>query len=69
MEPNDVDCVLLIGAGFPADHDAEAELLKGVPFLDIHLVDEEEFGEFVGDFFAEDRLGRPKGMIEVKSWV
>src|SRR5262245_48466183 len=29
LEPNDVDCVLLIGSGFPRDAAAEAELLAG----------------------------------------
>ena len=37
-EPNDVDCVLLIGTGFPHDPGAEAELIQGLPFLDIDLV-------------------------------
>ena len=37
-EPNDVDCVLLMGPGFPADRGAEAELLNGLPFLEIQLV-------------------------------
>jgi hypothetical protein len=35
MEPNDVDCVLLVGPGFPADPIAEAELTAGLPFLEI----------------------------------
>ena len=38
LEPNDVDCVLLIGPKFPHDHDSEVELLAGLPFLDISLV-------------------------------
>ena len=29
-EPNDVDCVLLIGPGFPRDAEAEEELLAGL---------------------------------------
>ena len=33
MEPNDVDCVLLIGPGFPSDTTAEAELNAGCPSL------------------------------------
>ncbi len=37
MEPNDVDCVLLVGRGFPADSLAEAELVAGLPFLEIKL--------------------------------
>src|ERR1700722_13073769 len=34
MEPNDVDCVLLIGPGSARDSAAEDELLQGLPFLD-----------------------------------
>src|SRR6266403_2008617 len=37
MEPNDVDCVLLSGRGFPKDSQAEAELRAGLPFLDIQI--------------------------------
>ena len=33
MKPNDVDCVLLIGTGFPKDAAAETDLLSGLPFL------------------------------------
>jgi hypothetical protein len=65
IEPNDVDCVLLIGVGFPRDQAAESELVNGLPFLDVALVDREDFDEFVGVTFASDRWGAPKGMIEV----
>jgi hypothetical protein len=34
LEPNDADCVLLIGPGFPHDQAAEMELIAGLPFLD-----------------------------------
>src|ERR1051325_5357096 len=40
FEPNDVDCVLLIGTGFPRDAAAEAELLAGLPFLELSLVNQ-----------------------------
>src|SRR5947199_6365252 len=43
LEPNDVDCVLLIGPGFPLDSAAEAELLSGLPFINLELVDVEAF--------------------------
>src|SRR5205823_14068929 len=33
IEPNDVDCVLLLGPGLPADEAAEHELRDGLPFL------------------------------------
>ena len=65
MEPHDVDCVLLIGRGFPADLVAEAELNAGLPFLDIALARQADFDELVGEVFAADRSGTPKGMIEV----
>ena len=65
MEPNDVDCALLIGRGYPADAIAEAELKAGLPFLDIAFARQADFDEFVGEVFAEDRLGTSKGMIEV----
>src|SRR5688572_15325021 len=38
IEPNDVDCVLLVDPGLPADPAAEEELVQGLPFLDIALV-------------------------------
>jgi len=65
LEPNDVDCVMLIGPSFPSDLDAESELLAGFPFLEIQLVREPAFRVLVESFFATDRFHRPKGMIEV----
>jgi hypothetical protein len=65
LEPNDVDCVLLIEAGFPTDAVAEAELVEGLPFLEIKLVRQEGFDEYVHEFFATDRHRVPKGMVEV----
>ena len=65
LEPNDVDCVLLIGAGFPRDKAAETELLTGVPFLEIDLVNQADFELLVEKFFATDRQSVPKGMVEV----
>jgi hypothetical protein len=61
IEPNDVDCVLLIGVGFPRDQAAESELVNGLPFLDVALVDREDFDEFVGVTFASDRWGGAQG--------
>lgn len=65
IEPNDVDCVLLVGSDFPLETAAEAELLSGLPFLDIALVRRHRFDELVNDFFAVDRFLTPKGMVEV----
>jgi hypothetical protein len=68
LEPNDVDCALLIEPGFPLDEGAEAELIEGLPFLDIHLVGQDGWDELVGIVFATDRRRNPKGMIEVIAW-
>jgi hypothetical protein len=65
MEPNDVDCVLLVGRGFPQDQDAEAELRAGLPFLDIQIVRRRRFDKLVKLFFATDRFHVPKGMVGV----
>jgi len=65
LEPNDVDCVLLIGPGFPQDPAAEAELLAGLPFINFELVDEEAFRQFTERTYATDRNMVPKGMVEV----
>ncbi len=65
LEPNDVDCVLLIGSDFPRDAMAEAELLAGLPFLNLELVDEEGFQHFTERTFATDRNMVFKGMVEV----
>lgn len=67
MEPNDVDCVLLIGRGFPTDSAAEAELREGLPFLDLALVRRKRFDRLVNVVFATDRFNTPKGMVEVIS--
>lgn len=67
LEPNDVDCVLLIGPEFPRDAAAEAELLGGLPFINMELVDGEAFQQFTERTFATDRNLVPKGMVEVYS--
>jgi hypothetical protein len=65
LEPNDVDCVLLIGSDFPHDADAEAELLSGLPFINLELVDQEGFQQYTERTFATDRNFVAKGMVEV----
>lgn len=65
MEPNDVDCVLLLAADYPRDAAASDELAEGLPFLEILRVDEQGFDRLVHRFFAADRHGTAKGMIEV----
>lgn len=69
IEPNDVDCVLLFRAGGRRNQKAVWALRKGLPFLDIALVDEGDFKEFVSHIFAVDRGGAPKGMAEVTQWT
>src|SRR4051794_25945138 len=56
MEPNDVDCVLLVSPVTTADPAAEEELVQGLPFLDISLVGRNDFEYFVDRFFAADRM-------------
>lgn len=65
LEPNDVDCVLLTGPGFPSDAEAEAELLTDLPFINMKLVDQAAFQLFTETIFATDRNLVPKGMVEV----
>lgn len=65
LEPNDVDCVLLIESGFPSDDAAAAELLDGLPFVNMELVDRDAFEHFTQKTFATDRDLVAKGMVEV----
>jgi Family of unknown function (DUF6932) len=65
MEPNDVDCVLLLAADYPRDVGASDELIKGLPFLEIARVDEVEFNRLVHRFFATTRHGVAKGVVEI----
>lgn len=67
-EPNDVDCVLLLGPDATRDLAAETELAEGLPFLQIDLVQQQDFDIMVQTVFASDRKLVPKGMIEVKLW-
>jgi hypothetical protein len=64
-KPNDVDCVLLVGPHYPKDANARQELLEGLPFVHIQLVDQAGFDEFLNRIFATDRNQNPRGMIEV----
>ncbi len=65
LEPNDVDCVLLIGTDFPRDVEAESELLAGLPFLELSLVNEADFRLLVNAIFATDQHSVDKGMVEI----
>ena len=65
VEPNDVDCVLLVAPDSPRGAEVAAELRAGLPFLAIDVVDQDDFDFFVEKFFVTDRDRVPKGMIEV----
>ena len=65
LEPNDVDCVLLTSPDFPHDPDAVEELVDGLPFISLELVEAKEFAILVEEFFATDRDMIPKGVVEV----
>lgn len=65
MDPNDVDCVLLLADDYPREPRAADELAAGLPFLELAFVDEPGFDRLVTRFFATDRLGRSKGMVEL----
>ena len=65
IEPNDVDCLLVISDQYPIDSAADAELDGGLPYLDIQIGGEEEFAFFATWRFANSRDNEPKGMIEV----
>ncbi len=66
MEPNDVDCVLLVPPGKPADAAAFRDLRAGLPFIDAAIVRSvRRFEDYAQSIFASDRFGSFKGMIEV----
>ena len=64
-EPNDVDCVLLIGTDYPKNATADGELQQGLPFIHAEIVTQDAFDYYVNTFFTTDRRNMPKGMIEV----
>jgi hypothetical protein len=64
-EPNDVDCALLTRPEFPRDKDMEEELLRGLPYVTMMIVEQDDFDFLVDTFFPTDRFGIAKGMIEV----
>jgi hypothetical protein len=65
QEPNDVDCVLLVPRGFTRESASGTQLTAGLPFLDIRLVEQEEFDFYSDSFFATDRDKVRKGTVEV----
>ncbi|HEY3245997.1 MAG TPA: hypothetical protein VGM03_21860 [Phycisphaerae bacterium] len=65
MEPNDVDCVLLLRRGRLRERAARRVLAKGLPYLEIAIVRPREFDRMINVYFATDRYGAAKGMVEV----
>lgn len=65
LEPNDVDCALLVGDDYPRDSQADEELEAGLPFLQLEIVKPMDFEFFISTFYAKDRHDIPKGMVEV----
>ena len=45
-----------------------AELMAGLPFLQIDIVKQTDFDVMVESIFATDRRFRQKGMLEVMPW-
>jgi hypothetical protein len=69
IEPNDVDCVLLVDRRSMQSRVALTALRKGLPFLKIAVVRALVFDKYVEDIFAADRAGISKGMVEVIRWT
>jgi hypothetical protein len=63
-EPNDVDCVLLVDRSARLDRDAMDELIQGLPFLELNIVERTEF-DLLTQYFETDRFRNRKGMLEV----
>lgn len=66
IEPNDADCVLLQGATYNEQSAAALELDQGLPFLSLQIVRQNAFDYLVQTFFATDRNGVRKGVVEVE---
>jgi hypothetical protein len=64
-EPNDVDCVMLMGPSFPRETAVASELWAGLPFVHMQLVSAGRFDFFVNSFFATDDRANRKGLVEV----
>jgi hypothetical protein len=64
-QPNDVDCVLLQSTQYDANSSAAADLLRGLPFLEIKTVNQEDYDRFRDILFASDRAMIAKGVVEV----
>jgi hypothetical protein len=65
LEPNDADCVLLQGPAYNELSVAAAELEQGLPFLSLQIVRQTAFDYLVNSYFASDRSGLVKGVVEI----
>jgi len=65
LEPNDVDCVLLQGPDYHRNSVAAGQLLEGLPFLELKIVESAEFDLYAEVLFASDRDLEAKGIVEV----
>lgn len=64
--PNDADCVLVAGMSYNEQSEAAAALRAGLPFLSLYVVaSEDEVNFFTQEFFASDRVRKPKGLVEI----
>ena len=64
-EPMDVDIALLQGAAYSAMSGSAAEIRQGLPFLDVKVVNEQDYSFFINSLFVRDRSRVSKGVIEV----
>jgi len=63
-DPNDVDCVLLMGPDYNELSESAAELERGLPFLSLQIVRQPQFDDVLR-FFATDRDRFGKGLVEI----
>lgn len=65
IEPNDVDCLLVVDDGMPNDPRADTEIRDGLPYLDIQIGGQSDVEFFTREWYSFNRESAPKGMIEV----
>ena len=65
IEPNDVDCTLLIEETTRINQPIFLEIQDGLPFLDIHMVQKKAYDIMIQSVYATDRWQVPKGMVEL----
>lgn len=65
IEPNDVDCLLVVDDGMPIDPSADTEIRGGLPYLDIQIGGWRDVEFFTKEWYSFNRDALPKGMIEV----